>query len=137
MKHRNIAILVLVVSLVMSGCGSGQVLGSTLKPTLTPTPSSPAYIKGVIVDTNGKPAKRNIYIIHLMLSTTPTPDSTQGNNVSEPKIVFGENGTFLISNIDPGEYILMFATNETAAGVNISAKVDPGEVLDLGNIVVK
>jgi hypothetical protein len=39
-KQRTFAILVLITSLVMSGCGPGQLFGPTLTPTLPPTPTS-------------------------------------------------------------------------------------------------
>jgi hypothetical protein len=39
-KQQAIAILVLVMSLTMSGCGPGQLFGPTFTPTHTPTPTS-------------------------------------------------------------------------------------------------
>lgn len=40
-KHRTMAVLILIISLILSGCGPGQFLGPTITPsaTITPTPT--------------------------------------------------------------------------------------------------
>jgi hypothetical protein len=120
-RQRIIVVLVLLLSLVVSGCGPGQVFGPTLTPTPTftptktntptptktptptntptftpsPTPIPPSEITGkIFVDGINQPYETNVLLVDSDKKAVVTNANTD------------PNGMFSFSDVKPGNYVL-------------------------------
>ncbi len=105
-KQRTLTILILVTSLVMSGCGQGQLFGPTITPTPSPTPTPQSGVTGRIYrsDTNEPVVNVTVELFNPSLDT------------KDPAFVLAEtkvnNQGQYIFNIEPGEYGLRILEEE-------------------------
>lgn len=76
-KQRTISILILVMSLVISGCGPGQVFGPTLTPTPSPTETSSPTLTPTLTLTQTLTLTSTLTLTPtLTLTSTLTPTDT-------------------------------------------------------------
>jgi hypothetical protein len=115
-KQRTLTILILVTSLVMSGCGQGQLFGPTITPTATYTPIPPTS------------------------TVTPVPPTRA------PSVVIrlgpGRYGQPLWLEVVEGDYMVTGATLWAGSAIDVAEDwltFPPGLAIDVegGDIVLK
>jgi hypothetical protein len=137
MKKLICLVLFMICSLNLSACGIGQPFGPTVTPTPLPTLSGPGQIIGIVQDTAGKPAPVSIFVTSSL--PTATPDPALADKGPQFNVKANEDGSFVMSNVPPGEYTLFFMDNglhiKPANSLRVSIK--PGEVIDLGIVILQ
>lgn len=107
-KQRTIVVCLLAVSLLISGCGPGQLLGPTLTPTLVPTATSTPTPKPTTGGIEGKFFRSDIDkpIANASISLF-LPDTTAGDSEMIEAITDAQ-GAFSFTEMKPDTYNLAF-----------------------------
>lgn len=137
MKIKILVIVLFLYSLSLSACKAGQPFGPTVTPAPIPTLSGPGQIKGILQDSSGKPVPVSIFITSSL--PTATPDPSQVDKGPQFNVNANDDGSFVMSNVPAGEYTLFFMDNGLHIKPANSQKVSikPGEVIDLGIVIMK
>lgn len=109
-----------------------------------PSPdANTGVVVGELVSTNdGSPLNNKLVYLGKKMYLTPGPGYTYGiQENSSPQAWSSESGKFVISNIPPGQYILMLFTPHSATVVmqpnsdrELDVNVEAGKILDLGRL---
>jgi hypothetical protein len=145
-KQRILALFIVIMILLISGCGPGQLFGPTVTPipTITPTPSVGA-IKGRII--YERPDELSICVCLVLDAGENRKVMVIGNLDTSTRP--DRDGYFEIKNIEPGSINLCTQQSQSfldqdptsypfmdAKGNVMSIEVLAGQTVDLGEIPV-
>ena len=103
-KTGGLLALILAISLLISGCGTGQLFGPAPVPSPTPLPAG--VVTGSLFGSDGRPFGKGVQVI-----PSARDDVNQqcmfSNDLIQKSVDTDKTGAFILSNLPPGKYCLM------------------------------
>ena len=125
MRKATMILTFSVISLVLSGCGPGQLLGPTLTPTPTPVPGG--RLIGNI--SYGVPIKNRKLVLCQIVEELELPHLADCT-LTELVTTSNSDGEFSFDDVPPGDYFILY----DHVGFNSGLERWKGKTLKLGDV---
>jgi hypothetical protein len=148
-ENKRIKFLVLVMLALILPMPSCQSSGEEAIATIdsSPTSNSPGEIRGVVLDIDGDRIRNRPIALALVAVDQEAAQSVRVDDETWIKVLgtgietkTDINGEFLLTEVPPGEYVLLVYTDEIHSLKNAEGsaifKLSGGEALDVGRVSI-